>query len=167
MCLKHEWWRFVEDLFWKQQRSCIWSVFSPFCLTLVRKELLCLILIFTKFFQITNGGSAFSIELAELLRTKHGCQSILLETQAKHTENSFKRTSNGIPTINCNPLDNAELAQLSKLLEREYGGNIDVIIDNGISNISKEIRQNCDIFVDYTSERLRVTINVWYDFFSH
>lgn len=118
-------------------------------------------------FQITNGGSAFSIELAELLATQHGCQSILLETHAKHTANSFKRTSNGISTINCNPLDNADLAQLGESLEREYGGNIDVIIDNGISNISKEIRQNCGTFVDYTSERLRVTINVRYDFSIH
>lgn len=112
------------------------------------------------FIQITNHNSDLSNELATILTTKYGCKAILLQTKPnENSRNTLTPTAAGISTIYCNPLDYAELKQFNELIESKYG-SIDIIIDNGISISSNEITQNCDTFVDYTSERLRATLNV-------
>lgn len=125
---------------------------------------------FLFFFQITNGDTILSQELAEQLSKGHNCHVILVKENSLRNGSTVARSlsetdeipskSSGISILHCNILDNDDLAKLSQTVENSFDG-IDIVIDNATKGIFNTINSDdCRAFIDVTSEKLRTTINV-------
>lgn len=119
-------------------------------------------LIFAKTnFQITDGDSDLSQELAKQLSQHHNCQVILVcKRNNENNKNHINTEPSGISTVYCNILDNYDLRQLNKTIHESFNG-IDILIDNGSSKKPLEnSSENCQVFVQATGDKCRSTINV-------
>lgn len=68
--------------------------------------------------------------------------------------------SAGISVLHCDILDSEELAKLNQTLQDTFNG-IDIVIDNATNEVFSDVKNDdCQEFIDGTSEKLRTTINV-------
>lgn len=109
-------------------------------------------------FQITNGHTKLSTELASQLSNHHHCKVILICDQ----NNQINRSSHpNILYYQCNILKNAELKCLDENIAKDMeNGSIDIFIENGKMFEAQSSSENCQQFIETTSQNIMATINV-------
>lgn len=126
--------------------------------------------VFLLLFQITNGDTVLSQELAQQLSKRHMCHVILVKgnnvcngsTVANPSSqiDAIPSKSAGISILHCDIVNNDDLEKLSQTVQNSFDG-IDIVIDNATKGIFSAINSDdCRAFIDVTSEKLRTTINV-------
>lgn len=113
--------------------------------------------------QITNGHTKLSTELSRQLSEYHHCNVILIcdNNDQLSSINSSCPYPNTI-FYQCNVLKNAELLNLKEKIANDLGnGLIDILIENG-KMIEKQSSENCQQFIESTSQNIMSTINVWF-----
>lgn len=122
------------------------------------------------FFQITNGDTNLSQELAAQLSEKHNCHVVLVK--GKKIGNGVAKSTTephidvipsklaGISVLHCDILNNDDLEKLNQTIQNSFNG-IDIVIDNATKGIFNAINSDdCRAFIDVTGGKLRTTINV-------
>lgn len=114
-------------------------------------------------FQITNGYSKLSQELANYLRTVYNCQTFLIATN-DHSSKRLKVDTNQPLIYECNTLKPNDLQQFTKVITQNNTDQIDVLIENNCHMdpvpCAVEANANCDEFIRTTSETIQSTLNV-------